>query len=183
MRGAGCVVLRNLLSGSSCRLRATGKIGEFTRDTSQLPNLRTLLAEACRASTNWRRLGPREWSSGHMVSAGREARYVPSGVRETSRRVDRTGRGLIEKSKIERTLLLKWPAAYSISAGSVCEVLEGLEGESPWGWMFGAGAARDSLANGLSPDPAGLARKYPNCWPLTVLFRPQLRLFVRLVNA
>ena len=29
---------------------------------------------------------------------------------------------------------------YSVSAGSICEVLEGLEGESPWGWMFGAGA-------------------------------------------
>src|SRR5262249_29445279 len=48
-RRAGCVVLRNLLSGSSCRLHATGKIGEFTRDSSLLQKFRTSLVKACSA--------------------------------------------------------------------------------------------------------------------------------------
>jgi len=48
-----------LLSGSSCRLRATSKIGEVTRDSSLLPKFRIALAEACRAGT---RDG---WRSGH----------------------------------------------------------------------------------------------------------------------
>jgi hypothetical protein len=42
-----------------------------------------------------------------MVSAAREARYIPGGIRKTSRRVDRTGRALVEpaKAKIaQRTL-------------------------------------------------------------------------------
>src|SRR6266487_7082489 len=74
-----CVVLRNLLSGSSCRLRATGKIGEFTGDRSLLPKLRTSLAEACKAGTRdgWCS-GSRERSSGYVVTAGRQARHIPA---------------------------------------------------------------------------------------------------------
>ena len=51
--------------------------------------------------------------------------------------------------------------------------------------MFGARRiiSRGSLANGHSPDPAGLAPKYSKCGPLTVSFRSQFRVFVRLVNA
>jgi hypothetical protein len=88
-----CVVLRNLLSGSSCRLRATGKIGEFTGDRSLLPKLRTSLAEACKAGTRdgWCS-GSRERSSGYAVTAGRQARHIPGGIWETSRRIDRTRR-------------------------------------------------------------------------------------------
>jgi hypothetical protein len=88
-----CVVLRNLLSGSSCRLRATGKIGEFTGDRSLLPKLRTSLAEACKAGTRdgWCS-GSRERSSGYVVTAGRQARHIPGGIWETSRRIDRTRR-------------------------------------------------------------------------------------------
>src|SRR5262249_9806443 len=47
-----------------------------------------------------------------MVSAAREARCIPGGIRETSRRVDRTGRALVEpaKAKIaQRTLLMLPP--------------------------------------------------------------------------
>jgi hypothetical protein len=40
-----------------------------------------------------------ERSSGYNVSAAREARYIPGGVRETSRRVDRTRRELVAKAK------------------------------------------------------------------------------------
>jgi len=56
------------------------------------------------------------------------------------------------------------------------EVLEGLEGESPWGWIvWRTEDPRGSLANGHSPDPAGLAPKYSKCWLLTVLLRQQFR--------
>src|SRR5262249_10853970 len=41
-----------------------------------------------------------------MVSAAREARYIPGGIRETSRRVDRTVRALVEKAKIAQRPLL-----------------------------------------------------------------------------
>ena len=34
-----------------------------------------------------------------MVSAAREARYIPGGIREASRRVNRTGRALVEPAK------------------------------------------------------------------------------------
>jgi len=34
-----------------------------------------------------------------MVSAAREARYIPGGIRETSRRVDCTGGALVEPAK------------------------------------------------------------------------------------
>jgi len=45
------------------------------------------------------------------------------------------------------------------------------------------GAARGSLANGYSPDPAGLAPNYSKSCPLTVSFRSQVNRFVRLLNA
>src|SRR5262249_60855229 len=41
-----------------------------------------------------------------MVSAAREARHIPGGIRETSRRVDRTVRALVEKAKIAQRPLL-----------------------------------------------------------------------------
>src|SRR5262249_35667922 len=60
------------------------------------------------------------------VFAARKARYIPRGIRETSRRVDRTGRALVEaaKAKIaQRTLLMlqrlryahaaRWPIGHS----------------------------------------------------------------------
>ena len=44
--------------------------------------------------------GPRERSSGYVVTAARQARrYIPGGIWETSRRVDRTGRALVEPAK------------------------------------------------------------------------------------
>jgi hypothetical protein len=101
-------VLCKLLSGSSCRLRPTGKTGEFTGDSSLLPTFRTLLAEAGKAGARdgWR---PRpRGSSDCVVTAARQARYIPGGIWETSRRVDRTERVLAEpaKAKIgQRTLL------------------------------------------------------------------------------
>jgi hypothetical protein len=36
-----------------------------------------------------------EWPSGYIVSAARQDCYIPGGIRETSRRVDRTGRALV----------------------------------------------------------------------------------------
>ena len=107
-RRPGYVVLRKLLSGPSCQLRATSKIGEFTGDSILLPTFRTLLAEAGKAGARdgWR---PRpRGSSDCVVTAARQARYIPGGIWETSRRVDRTERVLAEpaKAKIgQRTLL------------------------------------------------------------------------------
>jgi len=36
-----------------------------------------------------------EWPSGYIVSAARQDCYIPGGIRDTSRRVDRTGRALV----------------------------------------------------------------------------------------
>src|SRR5262249_37750570 len=53
----------------------------------------------------------------HVVSAAREARYIPRGIRETSRRVDRTVRALVEKAKIaQRTLLMLQRLRYAHAA-------------------------------------------------------------------
>src|SRR6266487_2276424 len=117
-----CVVLRNLLSGSSCRLRATGKIGEFTGDRSLLPKLRTSLAEACKAGTRdgWCS-GSRERSSGY---AGRQARHIPGGIWETSRRIDR------RHGRSEHLSFLRTPARRRIAVGR-CAVFVVTEGERP----------------------------------------------------
>jgi hypothetical protein len=50
-RRAGYVVLCKLLSGSIHRLRATSKVGEFTRGSNLLAMFGASLAPACRAST------------------------------------------------------------------------------------------------------------------------------------
>src|SRR5262249_53540726 len=90
--GWGHVVLCKLLSGSGYRLRATRATGAFTGDRRPLPKFGIPLAEACSAGTSdGRRPGPRERSRrSHIGSAGRHGCHMPGGLRQTSRRVDRT---------------------------------------------------------------------------------------------
>jgi hypothetical protein len=76
---AGGIVLCKLLSGSSDRLCATSKFGEFTRDSGLLPKFGISLAEACRAGARGeRRPRPRERSSGYVTSARQDALYFVS---------------------------------------------------------------------------------------------------------
>jgi len=78
-------------------LRATRTTGAFTGDRLPLPKLGIPLAEACRAGTSdgWRP-GSRERSSSSRIgSAGRHDCDMPGGIRETSRRADRTRRAFV----------------------------------------------------------------------------------------
>jgi len=80
----------------SYRLRATSKIGEFTRDRSLLSKFGISMVEARRAGTRegWR-TGSRERSKGYIVSVARQARCLPGRIRKASRRVDRPERALV----------------------------------------------------------------------------------------
>jgi hypothetical protein len=93
------VVLCKLLSGSSDRLRTTGKIGEDTRDRRPLPKFAIPLAEACSAGTSdgWC-ARPRPRASAYIGSGvRRDRRGMPGRLWQARRRVDRARRALVAR--------------------------------------------------------------------------------------